>query len=142
MIHMSSMRTKLIVAGLALAMAVGYLGFTSISQGWVYYMEVDPFLADQKYQSSRVRLHGTVAEDGLVIDQTAPAAEFALTGQTERLTVVYRGVIPEMFKAGGQVVVEGQLDQSGVFQADVLLTKCASKYQPQEPDLTMAEHAP
>ena len=34
-----------------------------------------------------------------------------------------------MFKAGSEVVVEGQADAAGTFQADLMMTKCASKYE-------------
>jgi len=38
-------------------------------------------------------------------------------------------VVPDMFKSGAEIVVEGKQDAAGVFQADVLMTKCASKYE-------------
>jgi cytochrome c-type biogenesis protein CcmE len=34
-----------------------------------------------------------------------------------------------MFKDGGEVVVEGILDEHGVFHANTLLTSCPSKYE-------------
>ena len=45
--------------------------------------------------------------------------------------VVYRGSVPDLFKAGREVRLEGRL-QSGVFVAkkDSLRTKCPSKYTP------------
>jgi cytochrome c-type biogenesis protein CcmE len=46
--------------------------------------------------------------------------------------VVYRGSVPDLFKVGREVRVEGRL-QSGVFVAkrDSLRTKCPSKYTPE-----------
>jgi cytochrome c-type biogenesis protein CcmE len=46
--------------------------------------------------------------------------------------VVYRGSVPDLFKVGREVRVEGRL-QSGVFVAkrDTLRTKCPSKYTPE-----------
>ena len=46
--------------------------------------------------------------------------------------VVYRGSVPDLFKSGREVRVEGRL-QSGVFVAkrDSLRTKCPSKYTPE-----------
>jgi cytochrome c-type biogenesis protein CcmE len=38
-----------------------------------------------------------------------------------------------MFKAGCDVVAEGNLDRAGVFQSDKLMTKCASKYEGEHP---------
>jgi cytochrome c-type biogenesis protein CcmE len=45
--------------------------------------------------------------------------------------VVYRGSVPDLFKSGREVRVEGRLE-SGVFVAkrDSLRTKCPSKYTP------------
>ena len=44
------------------------------------------------------------------------------------MAVRYHGTIPDLFKAGADVVVEGKMNAAGTFEADVLLTKCASKY--------------
>ena len=46
--------------------------------------------------------------------------------------VVYRGSVPDLFKSGREVRVEGRL-QRGVFIAkrDTLRTKCPSKYTPE-----------
>ena len=51
------------------------------------------------------------------------------TNQT--IPVVYHGSIPDAFKVGRQIVVDGK-SASGVFEAktDSLVTKCPSKYSP------------
>jgi len=38
-------------------------------------------------------------------------------------------VVPDNFAEDREVVVEGHLGTSGVFQADTLLTRCESKYK-------------
>lgn len=50
-------------------------------------------------------------------------------GKTERVTVLYTGSVPDLFKKGRDIVVDGRL-QNGVFVAerDSLITKCPSKY--------------
>ncbi|NIQ00058.1 MAG: hypothetical protein GWM98_06255, partial [Nitrospinaceae bacterium] len=45
------------------------------------------------------------------------------------LPVVYKGVTPDMFEGGREVVVEGTLGTDGVFHANTLLTSCPSKYE-------------
>jgi cytochrome c-type biogenesis protein CcmE len=47
---------------------------------------------------------------------------------TASVAVVYRGSVPDLFKVGRDVVLEGEL-RRGVFAADVLATKCPSKYK-------------
>jgi cytochrome c-type biogenesis protein CcmE len=129
-----TIRTKLVTAGVVLVAAVGYLATAGAKSGWVYYLEVDHFLADSQYHSQRVRLHGKVASDRLEVSAAALSASFDLLGKSKSVAVQYRGGIPEMFEGGRDVVVEGQLDPAtNVFRADVLMTKCASKYEPNSP---------
>ena len=49
------------------------------------------------------------------------------------VTVVYTGSVPDLFRAGRHVTVDGRL-RNGVFVAkrDSLVTKCPSKYQPEK----------
>jgi len=50
---------------------------------------------------------------------------------TTTVTVVYNGSVPDLFKTGNDVVVDGRM-RNGVFVAvpNTLVTKCPSKYQP------------
>jgi len=134
---MSAIQKKLAVAGIVLVVAVSYLAYAGMKSGWVYFLEVDNFLADKQYATQRVRLHGKVAEESFASANLD--ASFNLLGKSSKLNVAYHGVIPEMFQAGREVVVEGQLDASGTFKADVLMTKCASKYEPNSPHKDVKE---
>ena len=50
---------------------------------------------------------------------------------SETVAVVYQGSVPDLFQAGRQVYMRGEL-RNGVFVAepDSLVTKCPSKYAP------------
>src|SRR5690606_10510622 len=122
------------VAGIAIASAVAYLGVTGVQSGWVYYVAVDEYVASDTARSGRARVHGTVALEGVDSRPAELFASFDLVGVTGRLAVEYQGPVPDLFQPGREVVVEGACDDSGVFQADVLLTKCASKYEGQPED--------
>jgi cytochrome c-type biogenesis protein CcmE len=127
---MTSTIRKFIAGGVILLGAAGYLAYAGMSDGWIqYHLQVDEFANTPKYHGQRVRLCGKVAEDGLVSNPGQLKARFGLMGQSQRVPVAYSGVIPDLFKAGSDVIVEGRMDASGTFQADLLLTKCASKYQ-------------
>ena len=128
---MTHMRSKLVLVGLALAIAVTLLAVAGVRKGWVYYLPVDDFMADEGYHAQRVRLHGDVAGENFQITPALLTAEFDLLGTASQVRVQYSGVIPDMFKPEVQVVVEGRMNESGVFEADTLLTKCASKYEPE-----------
>jgi len=126
---MNPVRIKLIVAGGIIGIAVAMLAFSGVREGWVYYLPVDEFVENEARQDARVRLHGLVGTDNLSVDTVALEANFELKGDQCVLPISYRGIIPDTFQAQREVVVEGSMDESGVFQADVLLTKCASRYQ-------------
>ena len=128
---MSAIQKKLLVASALLVLAVSYLGYAGMKSGWVYFMEVDQFLADSSVKSQRVRLHGKVDAADFAAEKLD--ATFNLLGKSQKVGVAYHGMIPDMFQAGRDVVVEGKLDEAGVFKADVLMTKCASKYEPDSP---------
>jgi cytochrome c-type biogenesis protein CcmE len=53
------------------------------------------------------------------------------SAEAARVPVVYRGSVPDLFKTGRDIVVEGKL-RNGVFVAKPgsLITKCPSKYGP------------
>lgn len=129
---MRNMRTKLIIATIALLAAVSYLAFAGLKDGFVHHMDVDAFRQNSQVQNQRVRLVGKVSADGFQADSAKLFASFNLAGKSETVPVTYRGAIPELFKADSEVVIEGRLDSAGVFQADTLMTKCASKYQSEE----------
>lgn len=130
---MKAAQKKLIVGGFILACAVGYLGVTGARSGWVYFLDVDSYMREAQTVSSadskRARVHGIVAEEGVEVRPAALFARFDLLGETSSLPVEYNGPIPDLFEAGREVVVEGSRDERGVFVADVLMTKCASKYE-------------
>jgi cytochrome c-type biogenesis protein CcmE len=133
-------RAKIFVAGTVLAVAVAYLGFAGVKSGWVYMVDVEQYLADSQFAKQRVRVHGVVAAEGLISSPARLTASFRLQGRNGgAIPVVYHGNIPEMFGPDKNVVVEGRRDPQGVFQADLLMTKCASKYEPGSPHQT--EHA-
>jgi cytochrome c-type biogenesis protein CcmE len=136
---MAHLKTKLVIAGIILVGALTYLASAGIKSGFVYFLEVDRYLSDVQFKDQRVRLHGRVANDGFSASSGSQRAQFKLQGKTAALPVLYRGAIPDQFAAGRDVVIEGRRDASGVFQADLLMTKCASKYEPNSPHASKPE---
>lgn len=131
---MTRVKKKILVAGVGLTAALAYLAYAGVKAGQSYYLEVDPFLADSRYHATSVRLRGKVAEANLTLAEGGGGARFDLLGETQKIAVTYEGTIPDMFKSGVEVVVEGKLGSDGVFEAKELVTKCASKYEGRKED--------
>lgn len=126
---MERARAKFCIAAAALVGAAGYLTASGVRAGWTYSVEVDALNAQEVSERQRTRLHGTVTPGSLNVNRAELRAAFDLSGNTSHVPVEYRGVVPETLSEDRQVFVEGVL-KDGVFHADLVLTKCASKYEP------------
>jgi cytochrome c-type biogenesis protein CcmE len=122
--------TKLVVAAVAVVPAVAYLGYAGIQDGGLvqYHVPVDQYIQDAHFKTLHVRLAGKVGTEDLNIGSGRLGAKFQLHGTTGSVPVTYAGVVPDLFKGGCEVLVEGKNGSDGVFHADNILTKCASKY--------------
>lgn len=112
---------------------LGWLVYSGLDEGSVYFLNVREALAVPPDKLGQARLFGTVAEDGIEKPGNGLGVNFTLIDkddQSKALKVVYKGAVPDTFKAGVEVIVEGSMNQSaGAFGASTLMTKCPSKYQ-------------
>ena len=77
-------------------------------------------------------MNGQVVPGSVEQEAAGRILRFTVSEEGESLPVVYQGVVPDSFKVGSDVVVEGQLSSDGIFQANTLMPKCPSKYVPLE----------
>ena len=122
---------KFIILGLVLLAAFSYLGYMGFASGATYYYEVDEFvqLADAP-SGENVRVNGTVVAGSLEQGPAGAGLSFIITQNGSNLPVHYQGVVPDTFKVGSEVTIEGALNADGIFEAHTLIPKCASKYEP------------
>jgi cytochrome c-type biogenesis protein CcmE len=94
---------------------------------------VDECLARaRQLEGHRVRVSGGVAAGLLQVADDRSQAEFRLQGATGLLNVVCTGPLPDNLAEHLDVVVEGRLESGAQLRGDKLLTRCASKYEPEE----------
>ena len=123
-------KKKFIIGGLILFLAIGYLGFMGFRSSASYYYTVSELLAQSNSVHSRVvRVNGQVSPGSVEQKSGDLSLTFNVTEGGKNLPVVYRGVVPDTFTPGGNIVIEGTFD-GRVFQAKTLLPKCPSKYEP------------
>jgi cytochrome c-type biogenesis protein CcmE len=119
---------RLVVALSVAAVLAVFLLYTSIAGGGTPSLRPSQLAGHQ----GRVSLMGQVVgtQSG---DAHAGGLRFRLRDVkgTTTVPVVYKGSVPDLFKTGRDVVVDGRL-RNGVFIAvpDTLVTKCPSKYAP------------
>jgi len=126
-------RTKFMIgAGLVLATA-GYLMASSISETGMYYVtptELATKLAsDPSLHGVGVKLGARVVPGSIKREAGGREYAFLVTDGAREVPVLYRGIAPDTFTDGVDVVVEGRMGQDGTFRATTLLAKCASRYE-------------
>lgn len=107
-----------------------FLIYTSIKSESVYFLNVSEALAKQDLKFKNARLFGIVGKN---IKKNRDYIEFPLVDKDhpdEKILVKYSGGIPDTFKIGSEVIVEGTF-KNHIFDARTLMTKCPSKYQKQ-----------
>lgn len=118
---------RLIVALAVAALLAVFLLYTSIAGGGT--PQLRP--SDLAGRTDRVSVVGKVVGPIRNRDRAREAGmRFGLRdvdGQA-RVPVVYRGTVPDQFKLGRDVVLDGRL-RNGVFVADRVMTRCPSKYK-------------
>jgi cytochrome c-type biogenesis protein CcmE len=115
---------RLVIAlSVAAALAV-FLVYTSLAGGTP---SLQP--SDLSGQGGRISVAGKVVGTPTGTARGPEGLHFTLRDVqgTATVPVVYRGSVPDLFRVGRDVSVEGKL-QNGVFVADELVTKCPSKY--------------
>ena len=112
-----------IVLGGIVAACAGYLVYSATGTGVAYYRTVAEVKAAPG--GADVRVLGTVRD----VTHTSPLdVRFDAVDAGYSMPVVYHGQVPDIFRNGVQVVVEGSLGADGAFHARTLLTKCPSRF--------------
>jgi cytochrome c-type biogenesis protein CcmE len=118
------------VGGAVVLAALVWLGFVGFQESKAYYITVNEYATmHNQLQGKTVKVAGDVVQGS--IDRGKIPMEFVISSQGQELRVRYVGkdVIPDTFKDGSQALVEGVVSQAGVFQANHIEAKCASKYE-------------
>ncbi len=122
-----------LLAGIAILGAVVYLVFANTQANAVYYMTVSELQHCTTCTTQAVRVAGVVQAGSITRDDQKELITFAIADGNRTLPVTYSGVVPDIFRPGIQVVVEGRYTGQGPFQAQTLLAKCPSKFQSATP---------
>ena len=80
----------------------------------------------------RIRIGGMVREGSVVSADDSLAVEFVATDYVHDVPIFHEGILPDLFREGQGIVVEGSLDTAGVFQASRVLAKHDENYMSPE----------
>lgn len=117
-----------VFAGVVIVLTLGASGEGTFR----YYADVASFAdAPASETSLAARVHGFVASGSIAKNLEAGHVDFRVEDEqkSHAIPVRYLGIdVPDMFKDGAEVVVEGRLE-NGLFLAERVMAKCPSKYE-------------
>jgi cytochrome c-type biogenesis protein CcmE len=126
------MNTKLKFAVIITAVigTLAWLAVGGVNETKTYYKTVAELDAmGDTAHGERIRVAGDVAEGS--IKRNGRAVHFTLVQEHLTLPVVYDGIepLPDTFRDGAQALADGEIGADGVFHANKIQAKCASKYE-------------
>jgi cytochrome c-type biogenesis protein CcmE len=129
-------RLSLVVVGLATLGLAAWLILSAFQKNLVFFFTPTQVLKGEAPHGRSFRMGGLVESGSLQRQPDGITVKFIVTDTAQRIPVVYRGILPDLFKEGKGVVSQGKLGQDGVFAADEVLAKHDENYMP--PDAAYA----
>ncbi len=124
-------RLTLIGISLGVLAVAAALVLSALRDSIVFFNSPTDLVEKHVAPGSRMRIGGLVKQ-GSVVRGDNLAIRFTVTDGKSDIPVAYKGIIPDLFREGQGVVVEGRLEPGGSFKADTVLAKHDEKYMPRE----------
>ncbi|MGM0555690.1 MAG: cytochrome c maturation protein CcmE [Myxococcota bacterium] len=119
----------IVVALVFAAALIGYVVMDGL-ESQTYFYEVDQAVAQgEDLVGQTVRVKGEVEAGSVVGESGQLGRSFKVAAKGKSLDVRYEKALPDTFKDGVEVVIQGDVDDSYVLQADEVMVKCPSRYE-------------
>ena len=126
-------RIYFILIGLATLSTAVALVMTAFEDNIVYFHSPTDIATRTDLQKDRrLRLGGLVKQGSWQKDSDGLTHKFFVTDTAHDIRVAYKGIMPDLFREGQGVVMEGRLQQDGSFRAAEVLAKHDENYMPKE----------
>jgi cytochrome c-type biogenesis protein CcmE len=90
-------------------------------------------VAEGKAPTGRLfRIGGMVVDGSVSRPGEGLTVQFDLTDNEKIVTVLYTGILPDLFREGQGIIANGELNQKGAFVAQEVLAKHDENYMPPE----------
>jgi len=108
------------------------------NQASFFYTPAD-IVAGKASDGQSARLGGMVEKGSIRREPDGVTIRFVVTDGKAATPVIYRGIVPDLFREGSGAVAEGRM-LGGTFVADTILAKHDERYMPPELGNLAAEH--
>ena len=117
------------VAALGLA---AWLVLAAFKNNLVFFFSPTHVAAKEAPQGRTFRIGGLVQDGSVKRDTDGLTIRFTVTDTATTIPVVYKGILPDLFKEGRGCVAQGKVGSDGVFYADQIMAKHDENYMPPE----------
>ena len=125
-------RLWLVLGSVAVLGGAATLVLTALSDNIVFFYSPTQIAEKQIPPERRFRMGGLVEAGSVTKSPDGQVTRFKVTDTNKTVDVVYRGLLPDLFREGQGVVAEGSLGSDGVFAAREILAKHDENYMPPE----------
>jgi cytochrome c-type biogenesis protein CcmE len=136
-------RIAFILVGLAGLSVAAFLALSAFQNNLVFFFSPTQVLAKEAPVNRTFRIGGLVENGTLKREADGLTVRFTVTDTVASVPVMYKGILPDLFKEGKGCVAQGRIGNDGVFHAEQVLAKHDENYMPPEAGdaLDKAKHA-
>jgi cytochrome c-type biogenesis protein CcmE len=132
-------RLALVAAAVVAVMVAVLLAMWGLRERASYFFTPAEIAAGKAEEGRAIRLGGMVESGSIERQADGLTIRFVLSDGEAGTPVVYRGIVPDLFREGSGAVAEGRL-VGGTFVAERILAKHDERYMPPELGDLAAEH--
>lgn len=120
------------MAGLAGVAVAAFLVLNAFKNNLVFFFSPTQVASKEAPTNRTFRIGGLVEGGSLKRDGDGLTVRFVVTDTATSIPVVYKGILPDLFKEGRGCVAQGHVGADGTFYADTVLAKHDENYMPPE----------
>jgi len=125
-------RIAFIVLGLLGLSIAAFLVTNAFKNNLVFFFSPSQVAAKEAPVGKNFRIGGLVEKGSIKRDGDGLTTKFSVTDTAQSIPVVYKGILPDLFKEGRGCVAQGHVGTDGVFYADTVLAKHDENYRAPE----------
>jgi len=123
--------TYIVIALVALGAAVGLVLYALKNNVSLYFTPTQVYNKEAP-QGRNFRIGGLVEPGSVKRRNEDLTVRFSITDNVRSMPVIYKGILPDLFKEGKGVVAQGKIETDNLFHAEEVLAKHDENYMPPE----------
>jgi cytochrome c-type biogenesis protein CcmE len=140
MVRPKHQRLVLVILAIFAVLGAVLLAMWGLKDRAAYFYTPADVVAGKADPGKAMRLGGMVQKGSVERDPDGITTRFTVEDGDARVSVVFKGIVPDLFREGSGLVAEGRLE-GRTFVADNILAKHDERYIPPQLGNQAAEHA-